>query len=313
MHKRVATHAPPPIRPHRAHSTYSLVKGARFPARLNDPSALVGLRGAMYASAPAPGGCPASAAGWAALPGLALASAPSPYAVSPLDVVPNPLFANIMRLPFNLTDFAVNLTLGPAGPGGAAAAPLPVRGALAGGYTFSNTSVTGGPQLNAMTTEGPSATASAAAFEEASADGRRWLYLRLPDFSLEFKSRTQASQQFRGEGTFDFNFTGPLVLRAPLDCAKDCGDHGRCAPGARGGAATCECECGWAPSPATGACTVAQGFCSLYGGRAPRRTVRPPASSSVLQRCAGAPVCEGLACAAAHTARPHVGREKGLQ
>ena len=245
------------------------MEGAKFKASLNDPTTVVGLRGAMFASAPRAAACPATAAGWAALGGLTFASAPSPFVFAPLGVVPDPLLANIMKLPLNLSRLEVNLTLGPtagAGSGGR----TPVRADIVRGFVFSNTSVTGGPRLSPMRTNGPfEGAAGAPRAEERTVDGERWLYLTWPDFSMDFGSKTDAGEQFKGSGTFDFSFKGPLVLRAPLGCPKDCGPHGRCKAGA--GAATtpaCECECGWAPSPRTGACTVAQGFCSIYGGAA---------------------------------------------
>jgi hypothetical protein len=248
------------------------VSGARFPAKLNNPDTVIGFRGAMFASAPAAAACPADAAGWAALAaggGLTITSAPGPYEFSPLQLVPEVLYANIFKVPLNITRFAVNVTLGPSGapPTGApaGAAGLPVAAAVADGYVFSNSSVTGGPQLNPFVGVPPYSGAAEGRFTEADADGGRWVLLTLPNLTFSFNSKT--SGQFKGDGTLDFSFSGPLVLRAPLGCGRDCGPHGRCKAGAGNGTTpACECECGWGVSPRTGACTEPLGYCSIYGG-----------------------------------------------
>jgi hypothetical protein len=249
------------------------VSGARFPAKLNNPDTVLGFRGAMFASAPGAPECPPGATGWAALAGapggLQLTSAPSPYDFSPLELIPEMLYANIFKVPLNISRFALNVTLGPAGPAPGGAPPgavsLPVAAAVADGYVFSNSSVTGGAQLNPFVGVPPYAGATEGVFSEVDADGGRWVVLTLPNFTVNFNSKT--SGQFKGDGTLDFSFSGPLVLRAPLGCGRDCGPRGRCkASGGNGTTPACECECGWGVSPRTGACTEPLGYCSIYGG-----------------------------------------------
>jgi hypothetical protein len=248
------------------------MEGAKFPAKLNDPTTVVGLRGVMFASAPAAPACPATAAGWAALAaapgaeGLVLTSAPSRFISSPLEIVPEMLYANIFKVPLNISRLAANLTLGPAAAGSSAAAPrLAMTAAAAGGFVFSNTSVTGGAALNPFSALGPAVGAPTARFSEREGGGQRWLYLEFPDFNMTWSSET-GKGMFAASGTLDFGFAGPLVLRAPLACDKDCGPRGRCKGGGNATTPVCECECGWGPSRRTGACTVPQGYCSIYGG-----------------------------------------------
>ncbi|KAI8473210.1 MAG: hypothetical protein J3K34DRAFT_519217 [Monoraphidium minutum] len=288
-------------------SKYSLVPGGSFPVKLNDPATLIGLAGAMHAAAPAAPACPAAPPGWAALAaggGLSLTSARSQYYDSPLVVFPEMLYANVFRLPLNISGLEMNLTLGPAPPSArrgaaaTAAAPLAVAAQVTRGFVFSNTSVTGGPQLTPLNITRQWAGAAGAQFLERSEGGQRWLYLVIPDFEANFSSAT--SSAFRGSGTMDFGFRGRLAMRAPLNCSRDCGPRGRCVPAPGGGAGgACECECGWGVGP-DGGCSAPRGFCSIYGGAAAISAAPPrPAAAA-----GGAPPAElaaaGATCAAGY-------------
>jgi hypothetical protein len=129
---------------------------------------MVGLTGAMYVQAEGLAECPRTAAGWRdAAPRLRLTSGPSPFVYSPLEVYPPMLQAGVFGLPLNFSNLAVNLTLGPgqaeAGGGRGAAAGVPMRVAadIVDGYSFSNTSFTGGAKLDSM--RGQSYTGSSVA------------------------------------------------------------------------------------------------------------------------------------------------------
>lgn len=282
----------------RPRSKYSLVAGGRFPVKLNDPSTLIGLAGAMFASAPA--ACPTDAAGWRALAAggdLQVASAPSAFFYQPLEVFPRMIYANVFRVPLNISDLAVNLTLGPPPPG--APGNVSVSAQVTQGFVFSNTSITGGPQLTPFNITRQYAGAAAVEFAEKTDGGQRWLYLTLPDFEMDFGSAT--SSAFRGSGSMDFGFRGRVVMRSPLGCARDCGPHGRCAAAAAGNktaAGGCECECGWGASPADGTCSVPMGYCSIYGGAAALAAV--PAAPVGAAAAAGAVPAAGASCPAGY-------------
>lgn len=283
-------------------SAYSLVPGS-FPVKLNDPSTLVGLSGVMFASAPSAAACPADAAGWRALGALSVSSAPSRFYYQPLQVFPEMLYANVLRVPLNISRLALNLTLSVAGGAAAGAAfPVAVQAAVTDGYVFSNTSITGGPQLNKLNVTGTFSSEEQAAFEEVKGkDGRRWLHLVVPEFSVNFSSFS--SSAFKGSGRMDFALRGRLVMRAPLSgCVRDCGPHGRCAAAGGAGKATtaaCECECGWGADRLSGACTVPLGYCSIYGGAAAVTAVGAGAPAAGAGAGAGAAAATSAAPAAA--------------
>lgn len=151
----------------KGYSTYSTVNSGKsqFPISLFDSNTTVGLSGAMYIQSEALKDCPETAEGWAeAAPQLVITSAPNPYIYQPLVVYPDTLLAGVMGVPLNFSNLAMNLTLGPssdasaaaAAPrkaaGGSAAGPVAMELAatIMDGYSFSNTSFTGGAKLDAM-------------------------------------------------------------------------------------------------------------------------------------------------------------------
>lgn len=69
------------------------------------------------------------------------------------------------------------------------------------------------------------------------------------------------------------SLNGTLAMSGRLDCPRYCGDYGRCVS-TRNGTAACECQCGWASSPTTGACEVPKGSCPLFASDAGSKQVR---------------------------------------
>ncbi|KAF8061171.1 ABCG2 [Scenedesmus sp. PABB004] len=265
-------------------SAASMVKGA-FPVAPADPETAISLSGPMFLTLPGDAPCPDTEAAWAAaVPRAVITSAPSPYVFRPLRVSPDALRLVVMGLPLNMTGLAVNLTL--AGRPTAGGGGFAVSGGVAEGHVFSDTPLTGGPQLQAMAATPAAPTASPAAVSVK----RGALNITLPRLNLTFVSETSGSVGGKPwTGSLTFSLAGPLTLTAALGCPGGCGDNGRCVAlnaSAAGGGAGCECECGWAADAATGRCEVPAGSCPLFGDAAGGRSVS-------LVNASGAGGCEG--------------------
>lgn len=211
-------------------------------------------------------------------------------------VTPDSMQLQVTGLPLNITDLQINMTLSGSGPADAAGAlPLSVDADVLGGRVFSDTPLTGGPQLQALPRQSSRSTASAllllsragssSSSAAAAAPAPAQLTLQLQRLNLTFVSRTSGSVAGRPwTGSLTFSLSGPLNLTGVVGCPVDCGTRGRCvqvaaaaaainasaasstpatAPAAAGGWG-CECECGWAADPGTGRCEVPAGSCPLY-------------------------------------------------
>lgn len=127
--------------------------GPQFPISLLNDTTHVGFTGAMYLQSDTLTKCPRTTAEWrAAAPKLRLTSSPSPFVYAPLEVFPPMLQAGVFGLPLNFSNLAINLTLGPDGraPPTAAGVPMRVDAEVVNGFSFSNTSYTGGAKLDTM-------------------------------------------------------------------------------------------------------------------------------------------------------------------
>ncbi|WIA23677.1 hypothetical protein OEZ85_000376 [Tetradesmus obliquus] len=134
-----------------------------FPVAPKDVDTRYSLVGAMWAQLPGSSCPPPNQQAWAkalASGPITITSAPSPYHYKPLEVSPDLQLA-VMGLPLNMSSLSLNVTL-TSKPGSAAAAlPLTVAATIADGYVFSDTVMTGGPQLQQMAPERSSTTATA--------------------------------------------------------------------------------------------------------------------------------------------------------
>ncbi|WIA44169.1 hypothetical protein OEZ86_010500 [Tetradesmus obliquus] len=134
-----------------------------FPVAPKDVDTRYSLVGAMWAQLPGSSCPPPNQQAWAkalASGPITITSAPSPYHFKPLEVSPDLQLA-VMGLPLNMSSLSLNVTL-TSKPGSAAAAlPLTVAATIADGYVFSDTVMTGGPQLQQMAPERSSTTATA--------------------------------------------------------------------------------------------------------------------------------------------------------
>uniref|UniRef100_A0A383V3X3 ABC transporter domain-containing protein n=1 Tax=Tetradesmus obliquus TaxID=3088 RepID=A0A383V3X3_TETOB len=259
-----------------------------FPVAPKDVDTRYSLVGAMWAQLPGSSCPPPNQQAWAkalASGPITITSAPSPYHYTPLEVSPDLQLA-VMGLPLNMSSLSLNVTL-TSKPGSAAAAlPLTVAATIADGYVFSDTVMTGGPQLQQMAPERSSTTATASLAVTTSPTGQPGakqastssLNITIPDFKVQFVGKTAGSVGGRPwNGTLTFSLAGPVQLSGLLGCPRDCGPYGRCvavsnATVATGSAAAaagnvsyaCECECGWAVDPASGKCELASGTCPIY-------------------------------------------------
>jgi hypothetical protein len=243
------------------------------------------LVGAMWAQIPGNSCPPPNQQAWAkaiAAGPITITSAPSPYHYKPLEVSPDLQLA-VMGLPLNMSSLSLNVTLTSKPGATAATVPLTVAAVIADGHVFSDTVMTGGPQLQQMANERSSsaATASLSVTTPPAQPGAKptsYLNVTIPDFNVTFVSKTTGSVGGRPwNGSLTFTLAGTVQLSGVLGCPRDCGAYGRCvavgssaATGSAAAAAAgnssyaCECECGWAVDPASGRCELASGTCPIY-------------------------------------------------
>lgn len=256
-------------------SVASLVPGSGFPVNLKDPeNTKIGLSGPMYLNLPPTSKCPQDLQGWlAAAKALSITSAPSPYHYKPLHLFPESLQLEVMGVPLNVSSLALNLSLsGSPASGAANPVKLGVNATITEGYVFSDTVLTGGPQLQQLTGVPPSISSSNAALAISKQGSSNILSITLPNFNISFLGKTSGMMGGKPwSGSLSFSFSGPLEMSGILGCPKDCGDFGRCIAATNISTATnsssqysCECECGWAADPATGRCEVPAGTCPVY-------------------------------------------------
>jgi hypothetical protein len=262
-------------------SAASLMPGA-FPVAPIDVDTRYSLVGAMWARIPGSSCPPANQQAWAkaiAAGPITITSAPSPYHYKPLEVSPDLQLA-VMGLPLNMSSLSLNVTLTSKPGATAAALPLTVAAVIADGYVFSDTVMTGGPQLQQMAPERSSSAATASLSVTPPPPGQQqgaFLNITIPDFNVTFVGKTAGNVGGRPwNGSLTFSLAGPVQLSGLLGCPRDCGPYGRCvtvnnstaaigsAAAAANGSYACECECGWAVDPASGRCELASGTCPIY-------------------------------------------------
>jgi hypothetical protein len=262
-------------------SAASLMPGS-FPVAPIDVDTRYSLVGAMWAQIPGSSCPPPNQQAWAkaiAAGPITITSAPSPYHYKPLEVSPDLQLA-VMGLPLNISSLSLNVTLTSKPGATAAALPLTVAATIADGYVFSDTVMTGGPQLQQMASERSNSAATASLSvttqpsQQQGAKSTPYLNITIPDFNVTFVGKTAGSVGGRPwNGSLTFSLAGPVQLSGLLGCPRDCGPYGRCvAVGSAGAAAAaagnssyaCECECGWAVDPASGRCELASGTCPIY-------------------------------------------------
>jgi hypothetical protein len=173
--------------------------------------------------------CPTTPQHWLEAAGsMQLTSAPSGFYYKPLLLFPSLIPATVVGVPLNLSHLGLNLTLTSKGPA-LATQDSPFRmnviASVMHGYVYSNSPLTGGEQLQALTTDNsvstskalinitqPTGTAGAAGAQAAggiAGRGPQQLNLMLPEFRVEFVSRTSGVVGGKTwSGTFTFSFTG---------------------------------------------------------------------------------------------------------
>lgn len=260
-------------------SSASLVPGPGFPVGLKDSeNTRIGLSGPMYLDLPSTSKCPQDLQGWlAASSGVIITSAPSPFFYKPLTLYPESLQLEVMGVPLNVSSLALNLTIsGSAASGSANPVKLGVNAAITDGYVFSDTVLTGGPQLQHLSGIPPSASSSNANFAITKQGTSNHLSITLPNFNISFVGKTSGVMSGKPwSGSLAFSFSGPFKMSGVLGCPKDCGNFGRCVASNASTAAAdsssqyaCECECGWTVDPTTGRCEIPAGTCPIYSSEA---------------------------------------------
>lgn len=230
----------------------------------------------MFLNLPSASKCPQDLQGWlAAAKALSITSAPSPFHYKPLHLFPESLQLEVMGVPLNLSSLALNVTLsGNAASGAANPVKLGVNATITDGYAFSDTILTGGPQLQRFVGVPPSVSSSNANLAIIKQGSTNSLSITLSNFNVSFVGKTSGVMGGKPwTGSLIFSFSGPLTMTGMLGCPKDCGDFGRCIAANNSSTATnstseysCECQCGWAADPATGRCEVPAGTCPIYTG-----------------------------------------------
>lgn len=200
-------------------SAASVMPGAGFPVAVaggkDDAPVAISLAGAMWLRVGGAAACPTSQAGWRdalaqahAAGGLTLTSGASGYHYAPLALSPPTLPLAVMGVPLNMSAMQFNVTMRSsassggaaaprAGPGGSVPLALDVNATVAQGYVYSNTPLTGGPQLQPMGQSNSLSTASgsinvtgAAAGSGKAGSGPSLLTLSLQDLNLTFVGKT---------------------------------------------------------------------------------------------------------------------------
>jgi hypothetical protein len=304
-------------------SAASLMPGA-FPVAPIDVDTRYSLVGAMWAQIPGNSCPPPNQQAWAqaiAAGPITITSAPSPYHYKPLEVSPDLQLA-VMGLPLNMSSLSLNVTL-TSNPGATAAAlPLTVAAMIADGHVFSDTVMTGGPQLQQMANERSTSSATASLSVttppgQAGAKSTAYLNVTIPDFNVKFVTKTTGSVGGRPwSGSLTFTLAGKVQLSGVLGCPRDCGAYGRCvavssstaannaaaAAAAGNSSYACECECGWAVDPASGRCELASGTCPIYRSSSGTRSLSLIDSSGANSSGSGcdstAVMAQGGACPA---------------
>lgn len=198
-----------------------------FPAELVETDAgplKIGLSGSMYLKT-AGSTCPTTAAEWlAAAASMQLTAAPSGFYYKPLSLFPPLLSTTVVGVPLNISNLELNMTLSSKGPAPATQdSPfrMNVNATVTHGYVYSNSPLTGGEQLQALADVTSFSTGKAllnltqpsGAAAAAAAKGQlQQLNLLLPEFKLEFVSKTSGVVGGRPwSGTFTFSLTGAVV------------------------------------------------------------------------------------------------------
>lgn len=213
-----------------------------FPAELVETDAgplKIGLSGSMYLKT-AGSTCPTTAAEWlAAAASMQLTAAPSGFYYKPLSLFPPLLSTTVVGVPLNISNLELNMTLSSKGPAPATQdSPfrMNVNATVTHGYVYSNSPLTGGEQLQALADVTSFSTGKAllnltqpsgAAAAAAAAKGQlQQLNLLLPEFKLEFVSKTSGVVGGRPwSGTFTFSLTGAVV---GMKVTRPCGVLWKC-------------------------------------------------------------------------------------
>jgi hypothetical protein len=138
-----------------------------FPVELTDTDAgppRIGLVGSMYLKT-VDSTCPTTAQDWLKAAGsMQLTSAPSGFFYKPLLLFPPFIPATVVGVPLNLSHLSLNITLTSKGPVPASQdSPfrMNVNASIMHGYVYSNSPLTGGEQLQALTTNNRVSTSKA--------------------------------------------------------------------------------------------------------------------------------------------------------
>lgn len=200
----------------------------------------IGLSGSMYLKT-AGSTCPSTADEWRKAAGsLQIAAAPSGFVYKPISMFPTLLATEVMSVPLNISALQLNMTLSSRGP--APATPdspfrMAVNANVTHGFVFSNSPLTGGAQLQALSANNSISTSRAllnltrpAGQRQGAAPAQgsaQQLNIVLPEFKLTFNSKTSGMVGSRPwSGSLTFSLTGQSVSAEGLGSAGSVSGEG---------------------------------------------------------------------------------------
>lgn len=177
----------------------------------------IGLSGSMYLKTVG-STCPSTAQEWlAAAETMQLTAAPSGFVYKPISMYPQLLASEVMGVPLNISGLELNMTLSSKGPAPATQdTPLRmgINANITHGFVYSNSPLTGGAQLQALTANSSISTSRALlnltkpAGKQAQGSAQQ-LNLVLPEFRLAFVSKTSGVVGGKPwSGSLTFSLTG---------------------------------------------------------------------------------------------------------
>jgi hypothetical protein len=184
------------------------------------------MSGSMYLKT-AGSTCPTTADEWRKAAGsLQITAAPSGFVYKPIAMFPPLLATEVMSVPLNISALQLNMTLSSRGPAPAATdSPfrMAVNANVTHGFVFSDSPMTGGAQLQALSANNSISTSRAllnltrpAGQRQAAGPAQgsaQQLNIVLPEFSLTFNSKTSGMVGSRPwSGSLTFSLAGGCTL-----------------------------------------------------------------------------------------------------
>jgi hypothetical protein len=171
--------------------------------------------------------CPVTADEWRKAAGsLQITAAPSGFVYKPISMFPPLLATEVMSVPLNISALQLNMTLSSRGPAPAAKGSpfrMAVNANVTHGFVFSDSPMTGGAQLQALSANNSISTSRAllnltrpAAQRQGAGPAHgsaQQLNIVLPEFKLTFNSKTSGMVGSRPwSGSLTFSLAGGYAL-----------------------------------------------------------------------------------------------------